>query len=115
PSFTQPLMYKEIRAHRPVSAIYAERLEQEEVIEKGWVDGEVAAFTTLLEGEFEAAQSYLPNKADWFEGAWSGLGRPDEAITERRNVATGVGEALAREIGKILTDVPAEVAIHKTL
>jgi 2-oxoglutarate dehydrogenase E1 component len=115
PSFTQPLMYKAIRAHPPISAIYAERLEQEEVIEKGWVEGEVAAFTTLLEGEFEAAQSYLPNKADWFEGAWSGLGRPDEAITERRNVATGVGEALAREVGTILTTIPAELAVHKTL
>ncbi|HEV2816915.1 MAG TPA: 2-oxoglutarate dehydrogenase E1 component, partial [Allosphingosinicella sp.] len=115
PSFTQPLMYAKIATHPPISAIYAARLEKEGVIEKGWVDGEIAAFTTLLEGEFEAAQSYLPNKADWFEGAWSGLGRPKAAITERRNVATGVDEALLREIGKILTEVPAEVAIHKTL
>jgi 2-oxoglutarate dehydrogenase E1 component len=115
PSFTQPLMYKEIRTHEAISAIYGARLEQEGVIEKGWVDGEVAAFTTLLEGEFEAAKSYLPNKADWFEGAWSGLGRPDEAITERRNVATGCDEAMVREIGAVLTNVPAEVAVHKTL
>ena len=115
PSFTQPLMYKEIRDHAPISAIYGARLEQEGVIEKGWVDGEVAAFTTLLEGEFEAAKSYLPNKADWFEGAWSGLGRPDEAITERRNVATGCDETMVREIGAVLTNVPADVAVHKTL
>jgi 2-oxoglutarate dehydrogenase E1 component len=115
PSFTQPLMYKEIRTHAAISAIYGARLEQEGVIEKGWVDGEVAAFTSLLEGEFEAAKSYLPNKADWFEGAWSGLGRPDEAITERRNVATGCDEAMVREIGAVLTSVPADVAVHKTL
>jgi 2-oxoglutarate dehydrogenase E1 component len=115
PSFTQPLMYKEIRSHAPISEIYGARLEQEGVIGKGWVDGEIAAFTTLLEGEFEAANSYLPNKADWFEGAWSGLGRPDEAITERRNVATGCPEATVREIGAILTTIPADVAVHKTL
>jgi 2-oxoglutarate dehydrogenase E1 component len=115
PSFTQPLMYAKIRQHPPISALYAARLERQGVIEKGWVDGEVAAFTTLLEGEFEAAKSYLPNKADWFEGAWSGLGRPKAAITERRNVSTGVGEALLGEIGRVLTEVPAEVAIHKTL
>jgi 2-oxoglutarate dehydrogenase E1 component len=115
PSFTQPLMYAKIRQHPPVSQLYAERLQQEGVIEKGWVDGEIAAFTTLLESEFEAAKSYLPNKADWFEGAWSGLGRPDEAITERRNVATGADEKTAREIGAILTTVPADVAVHKTL
>ncbi|HYI63577.1 MAG TPA: 2-oxoglutarate dehydrogenase E1 component [Allosphingosinicella sp.] len=115
PSFTQPLMYAKIRQHPPVSALYAARLEQEGVIGKGWLDGEVAAFTALLETEFEAAKSYLPNKADWFEGAWSGLGRPDEAITERRNVATGVAGETVREIGSILTTIPADVAVHKTL
>ncbi len=115
PSFTQPLMYAKIRQHPPVSALYSARLEQEGVIEKGWLEGEVAAFTALLESEFEAAKSYLPNKADWFEGAWSGLGRPDEAITERRNVATGVAEEIVREIGTILTTIPGDVAVHKTL
>jgi len=115
PSFTQPLMYAKIRQHPPVSALYAERLEREGVIGKGWLDGQVEAFTQLLEGEFEAARSYLPNKADWFEGAWAGLNRPQEAITERRNVATGVAEETAREVGAILTTVPEGVAVHKTL
>jgi 2-oxoglutarate dehydrogenase E1 component len=115
PSFTQPLMYAKIRQHPPVSQLYAARLEQEGVIEQGWLDGEVAAFTALLESEFEAAKSYLPNKADWFEGAWSGLGRPDEAITERRNVATGCSDKIVREIGAILTTIPGDVAVHKTL
>jgi 2-oxoglutarate dehydrogenase E1 component len=115
PSFTQPLMYREIRQHPPVSALYAARLEPEGVIEPGWVDGEVAAFTALLEQEFEAAGSYLPNKADWFEGAWSGLGRPKAAITERRNVATGCSEETLRDIGRILTTVPDDLNPHKTL
>jgi 2-oxoglutarate dehydrogenase E1 component len=115
PSFTQPLMYAKIREHPPVSALYSARLEKEGMIDSGWVEREIAAFNALLEGEFEAATSYLPNKADWFEGAWSGLGRPDEAITERRNVATGVSQGTAREIGSILTTVPADLAVHKTL
>ena len=33
------------------------------------------------------AVSYLPNKADWFEGRWAGLGRPDEPVLGRRNIA----------------------------
>ncbi|HEV2865664.1 MAG TPA: 2-oxoglutarate dehydrogenase E1 component, partial [Allosphingosinicella sp.] len=115
PSFTQPLMYAKIREHPPVSALYAGRLEQERVIEPGWAEREVAGFTALLEGEFEAAQSYLPNKADWFEGAWSGLGKPKTAITERRNVSTGVPEELVREIGAVLSTVPGDVTVHKTL
>src|SRR5436190_2644417 len=60
PSFTQPLMYQEIRQHPPVSALYAARLEPEGVIAKGWVDGEVAAFTALLEQEFESGAGF-----DW--------------------------------------------------
>ncbi len=115
PSFTQPLMYAAIARHPPISEIYAKRLVAERVIEPGWVDGEIAAFTTFLEGEFEAAKSYLPNKADWFEGAWSGLGKPKAAITERRNVATGCDEAVVREIGQVLTRVPDDIAVHKTL
>jgi 2-oxoglutarate dehydrogenase E1 component len=115
PSFTQPLMYKEIRQHALISELYAARLEKEGVVKQGWLDGEIAAFTARLETEFEAARSYLPNKADWFEGKWAGLHKPQEAITERRNVVTGVKEETVREIGGILTTVPADVAVHKTL
>jgi 2-oxoglutarate dehydrogenase E1 component len=115
PSFTQPLMYAAIGKHPPVSEIYGERLRGEGEIAEGWVDGETAAFTTLLEAEFEAAKSYLPNKADWFEGAWSGLNRPSTPVTERRNVATGVEEKLIAEIGGILTTVPEGLTVHKTL
>ncbi|MEA3018195.1 MAG: 2-oxoglutarate dehydrogenase component, partial [Sphingomonadales bacterium] len=94
---------------------YAERLEREGVIEKGWLDRQIAEFTQLLDGEFDAAKSYLPNKADWFEGAWAGLNKPQEAITARRNVATGVAEETAREVGRILTTIPDGLAAHKTL
>ena len=115
PSFTQPLMYAKIRQHPPVSALYGARLQREGVIAEGWADAQVAAFTELLEGEFEAAKSYLPNKADWFEGAWSGLGRPSTPVTERRNVSTGVSAETAREVGEVLTTVPEGLAVHKTL
>jgi 2-oxoglutarate dehydrogenase E1 component len=115
PSFTQPLMYKEIREHPPISTLYGKRLEQEGVIAAGWMEAQVAAFTQLLEGEFEAAKSYLPNKADWFEGAWSGLGRPSTPVTERRNVSTGVPEEMVREVGAVLTTIPEGLNVHKTL
>jgi 2-oxoglutarate dehydrogenase E1 component len=69
----------------------------------------------MLEDEFEAAKSYLPNKADWFEGRWSGLGKPDTPETERRNVSTSVAEPRLRAIGETLTKVPPGLEIHKTL
>src|SRR3712207_3517951 len=115
PSFTQPLMYKEIRQHAPISELYSARLEREGVIEQGWTEREVAEFTAVLDTEFEAAKSYLPNKADWFEGAWAGLNRPQTAITERRNVATSVSEEMLRDVGRLLTTIPEDVAVHKKL
>ncbi|MBA3677692.1 MAG: 2-oxoglutarate dehydrogenase E1 component [Sphingosinicella sp.] len=115
PSFTQPLMYAAIRQHPPVSEIYGARLIQEKVIDQVWIDQAAAEFTSLLEGEFEAAKSYLPNKADWFEGRWSGFGKPATPETERRNVGTAVTDETVREIGTVLTAVPDQVEVHKTL
>ena len=115
PSFTQPLMYAGIKTHPPVSDIYGARLVEQGVVDRAWIDGQVARFTATLEGEFEAAKSYLPNKADWFEGRWAGLGRPDTPETGRRNVETAIAEETYREVGKILTTVPEGLTVHKTL
>ncbi len=115
PSFTQPLMYSEIRKHPPVSTLYGARLVSEGVLDRAGIDGLVDQFTKLLEGEFEAARTYLPNKADWFEGRWTGLNRPATPETERRNVGTAVDEARFRAIGETLTTVPSGLEPHKTL
>jgi 2-oxoglutarate dehydrogenase E1 component len=115
PSFTQPLMYSEIRKHPPISDIYGARLVREGVVDRAWIDANVAQFTLLLEGEFEAARTYLPNKADWFEGRWAGLGRPGTPETERRNVVTAVNEETLKDVGRTLTTIPADLDVHKTL
>ena len=74
PAFTQPLMYAEIRKHAPVSDLYAARLLREGVIDAAFVDANRAEYIARLEGDFEVASGYRPNKADWFEGRWTGLG-----------------------------------------
>lgn len=115
PSFTQPLMYAAIKKHPPVSRIYGQRLISEGVIDQGFVDEHVKQFTTLLEGEFEAGKTYMPNKADWFAGRWTGLGAPVDAETARRNVETGIEPKLFDSLGRTLTEVPEGLTIHKTL
>ncbi|MGJ3648650.1 2-oxoglutarate dehydrogenase E1 component [Sphingomonas sp. GlSt437] len=115
PSFTQPLMYAAIRNHPPVSEIYGKRLIEQGVVDQAWIDAQVKAFNDLLEGEFEAGQSYKPNKADWFAGRWSGLHAPADPETARRNVDTGIEPKLFDALGRTLTTVPDSVQIHKTL
>lgn len=115
PSFTQPLMYAAIKTHPPISEIYAKRLVAEGVIDQAWLDERTKQFVTLLEGEFQAALSFKPNKADWFEGRWTGFGRPDEPVLGRRNISTAIPVNEFDRIGATLTTVPEGLTIHKTL
>ena len=115
PSFTQPLMYDRIRKHPAVSAVYGRRLVGEGVVDQAWIDENVQQYTTRLEGEFEAGASYKPNRADWFAGRWSGLSAPSDGEAARRNLETGVEPKLFDALGRTLTTVPDDLAIHKTL
>ena len=115
PSFTQPLMYDQIRQHPPVSKVYADRLVREGVIDKNWAGETAMHFIATLDQEFEAARSYTPNEADWFGGRWSGLHKPVDPETARRNIETGIEPKLFESLGRTLTSVPEGHAIHKTL
>ncbi|MCX7677365.1 MAG: thiamine pyrophosphate-dependent enzyme, partial [Alteraurantiacibacter sp.] len=115
PSFTQPLMYERIRQHPRVSEIYAARLQDEGVIDSAYADQLRADFVRVLEAEFEAGKSYKPNEADWFAGRWSGLHKPADPETARRNVDTAISPKLMESLGRTLTTVPDDLNIHKTL
>jgi 2-oxoglutarate dehydrogenase E1 component len=115
PSFTQPQMYAAIRNQPPISEIYGTRLIDEGVVDKQWIDDHRQQFITRLNEEFEAAASYLPNKADWFEGRWAGLHKPSEPVLGRRNINTAISREEIGKIGEVLTTVPSDLHIHKTL
>jgi 2-oxoglutarate dehydrogenase E1 component len=115
PSFTQPLMYKVIKTHPGVGTLYAQRLVQEGVIDAGWADTHTAGFVAKLEEEFTAGQDYKANEADWFGGRWTGLSKPADPETARRNVETGIPKKLLEGLGRTLTTVPAGHNIHPTL
>ncbi|HEX8936952.1 MAG TPA: 2-oxoglutarate dehydrogenase E1 component, partial [Sphingomicrobium sp.] len=115
PSFTQPLMYAAIKKHPPISEIYGKRLIAEGVVDQPWIDKTTRDYVQQLESDFQSAVSYLPNKADWFEGRWAGLGRPDEPVLGRRNTQTAIDEEEVRYLANILTTVPDGFSIHKTL
>ena len=114
PSFTQPKMYKEIRAHKTVVQVYADRLIAEGLITEGDLEKMKADWRAHLEQEFEAGQSYKPNKADWLDGVWSGLRVADNADEQRRG-KTAVPMKQLKEIGKKLSDIPAGFNAHKTI
>ena len=115
PSFTQPLMYKSIKNKPHVSQMYADRLKEEGLIDDSWIQGVKDQFSASLEESFEAAPGYKPNKADWFEGRWVGLGLPGGEEGDRRAAITGVDADKLRDLMAKISAVPENFTIHKTL
>jgi 2-oxoglutarate dehydrogenase E1 component len=114
PSFTQPLMYKKVRAHPSTFELYSKKLVAENVVTQKEVETTAADWRKHLEEEYEAGQSYKPNKADWLDGRWAGL-RPANEVEEARRGQTGVDFDRLREIGLRLNEVPADFNLHKTI
>ncbi len=115
PAFTQPRMYQTIRNHPTTLQLYGERLKADGVISAAEFDEMKGAFRARLEGEFETAQGYKPNKADWLDGRWAGLKAVHEADEDCRRGQTGVELERLKEIGARLTTLPAEFHAHKTI
>ena len=113
PSFTQPLMYTKIRGHKTTLELYAERLIGEGLLSAEEVDKMRADWRAYLEQEFESGQDYRPNKADWLDGAWKDLTRPD-ADGPRRG-ETGVAIDKLVDIGTRICSVPEGFNVHKTV
>ncbi len=112
PSFTQPLMYKKIKTHETTRSQYAQQLISESVITPEESEAMKADFTRYLEEAFEATKTYKPNKADFLEGAWSGL---RVAHGEARRGETYVKDKDLQRVGKAITSVPESFNLNSKI
>jgi 2-oxoglutarate dehydrogenase E1 component len=114
PAFTQPIMYRRIGKHTAVAQIYANRLIEEGTISDADYEAMKTAFRKRLEDDFDASDSYKPNKADWLDGRWSGLKATKHDDDPRRG-KTGVDISRLKRLGEQITRVPDGFNIHRTL
>ncbi len=112
PMFTQPLMYKRIKNHEGVASLYAGRLAEEALVTEPEAAEMRETFRQNLEEEFDLADSYKPNKADWLEGRWAGFKRARGSV---RRGHTEEDEKTLRRLIEALTTVPEGFTIHRTL
>ncbi|MEL6873030.1 MAG: 2-oxoglutarate dehydrogenase E1 component, partial [Pseudomonadota bacterium] len=112
PAFTQPLMYKAIKKHPTAVTIYSKQLVDEGVLAEGEVDEMRSAFRSHLESEFDSADGFKPNKADWLDGRWSKIGFAED---EARRGQTGVTVEKLKEVGDRITTLPSDFNAHKTV
>ncbi|MBK0400694.1 2-oxoglutarate dehydrogenase E1 component [Limibaculum sp. M0105] len=112
PMFTQPLMYKAIKKQKTTLQLYSERLVADGLIDANEVEEAKAQFQSFLNDEFEAAKDYKPNKADWLDGRWSGLGRSGD---EYQRGQTAVPIERLRRVGDALSRLPSDFKPHRTI
>ncbi|TNE38609.1 MAG: 2-oxoglutarate dehydrogenase E1 component, partial [Alphaproteobacteria bacterium] len=112
PMFTQPLMYKKVKGHATTLKVYGEKLVAEGVLTAEELQDETDRFQQFLSEEFEAAQAYRPNKADWLEGRWVGFTPGGE---EEIGSQTDVAMEMLKEVGGQLCRIPEGFNIHRTL
>ncbi|WP_375460471.1 2-oxoglutarate dehydrogenase E1 component [uncultured Enterovirga sp.] len=115
PAFTQPRMYQTIRKHPTTLDLYSKKLADEGVVPTAEFEAMRAEVRTRLEEEFQTAQGYKPNKADWLDGRWAGLIAVSEADEDCRRGKTGVPVETLRALGEKLTTLPADFHAHRTI
>ncbi|MBE0599310.1 MAG: 2-oxoglutarate dehydrogenase E1 component, partial [Desulfuromonadales bacterium] len=106
PYFTQPLMYDKIKGRPAVSEIFAERLQEEGVVDAG----QVATLTADIEARLEQAHGEQQELIDvvGFTGKWSRIERQWRPAP----VATGLPAATLRSLGEQLTTLPEGFTPH---
>jgi len=112
PAFTQPLMYKQIAAHKSVRALYADNLIQAGVITPA--DHEQMKKTVLqrLESAHKLAMEVRPRtRVPTFGGVWKGLGKAGSDWSAK----TGVAREVLNRVAEACSRVPQGFTLHPKL
>ena len=119
PMFTQPKMYAKIKKHKTTLQKYSEKLSEEGLVPEGEIEDLIISFQKFLSKEFEVSKSYKPNKADWLDGKWSGLGKyTKESVIkdgQYQRGKTSISIEKFKEVGQALTKIPNHINAHKTV
>jgi len=111
PSFTQPVMYANIKKHQTALNIYANKLIKEGTTTQEEFNNMKMQFKNLLGEQFKTAKEYKP-KLEWYAGVWSRY-KP-ESGKDKRGI-TGVSIEKIKKIGEKITTIPKEFNPHPTI
>jgi 2-oxoglutarate dehydrogenase E1 component len=112
PSFTQPVMYREIEAHPTVATIYAAKLIRTGVVTEEQVKQMRAEVTEKLERARKLAREVRPRtKVPSFGGVWKGLSRAGSDWSAK----TSVSRDVLRKVADSLKSLPQDFTVHPKL
>ncbi len=112
PAFTQPQMYKKIKAHPTVYTAYAKKLSEEKVWDKASRDAFYDSKIDNLQEIFDTVKkSPVDAKPVSFEGLWAGL-RWGEAKDFEKTVKTATSKKVLDKVMDKLTQPPKGFKPH---
>jgi 2-oxoglutarate dehydrogenase E1 component len=109
PSYTQPLMYRKIRAQKPVATLYADRLQQERLT----TPAEVAQWRESNKQRLREIYDQAQLQKEQYE--LQELGAIPAASITPDNTPTAVDRALLDQIIAGITTFPGEFHLHPKL
>ncbi len=115
PSFTQPILYKAIKAHASTRELYAQSLVSSKVVSaeepQAWVDEVTQSLTEAqARTRAEPPQPYV----SVFEGQWKGFRRP-ESKDLFQSVGTALDEKTLLDLAARLNTMPSGFRVHPKL
>src|SRR4051812_11166726 len=115
PSFTQPVMYREIQQHPTTRQIYQQRLIDDGVMTEADAEEMKATVIHRLETSRELAKEVRPRqKVPTFSGAWRGFGRAPHDLSQWAAVTKVPKDTLVRVVDT-LNKLPADFTVHPKL
>ncbi|XP_031215381.1 probable 2-oxoglutarate dehydrogenase E1 component DHKTD1, mitochondrial isoform X3 [Mastomys coucha] len=111
PFFTNPVMYKIIRARKSIPDAYAEHLIASGLMTQEEVSDIKASYYSKLNDHLANVAHYRPPATN-LQARWQGLVQPEACIT---TWDTGVPLELLRFIGVKSVEVPEELQVHSHL
>ena len=112
PTYTQPVMYREIAAHKSVRKLYAERLLAEGRVTQSELDVMKAKAIEKMETARDLAKETKPReKVPSFSGVWKGLGRAGDDWT----AVTSVSKDILQNVATTQQHYPKGFTVHPKL
>ena len=112
PAFTQPLMYKKIKAKTPVTRIYRQQLLDEGVLEEGDFSERCRALEESLDEAQAAAREHpVDPTINPFKSVWSGI----DSMFGFEPVDTTIDIETVEKISKALGSAPDDFELHRTI
>lgn len=116
PSFTQPLMYKQIAKQESQLKKYEAKLLRENSFTKDDIDEHKKWVWNMLTESFEKSKDYTPTAREWLTSAWNGFKTPKELAAEiLPHLPTAVGHETLKHIAATISGAPEGFNVHKNL